>query len=67
MLRIEKVSNGGSTVLKLSGRIEEKYLAPMERSIFRSLRVSRYSAPELPSLYTRVDIKEAPASSYAAR
>jgi hypothetical protein len=33
MLRIERVTDGGSTVLKLSGRIAEEYLAQLHSEI----------------------------------
>jgi hypothetical protein len=33
MLRIERMTDGGSTVLKLSGRIEEEYLAQLHSEI----------------------------------
>src|SRR4051794_2190268 len=36
MLRIEKVTDGGSAVLKLSGRIEEQYLAQLHSEIEQS-------------------------------
>jgi ABC-type transporter Mla MlaB component len=36
MLRIEKVTDGKSTVLKLSGRIEEEYLAQLCSEIEKS-------------------------------
>jgi hypothetical protein len=36
MLRIEKVTDGRSTVLKLSGRIEEEYLAQLRSEIEKS-------------------------------
>ena len=36
MLRIDRVADGGSTVLKLSGRIEEEYLAQLRSEIEQS-------------------------------
>jgi anti-anti-sigma regulatory factor len=33
MLRIEKLSDGTSTVLRLSGRIQEKYLSQLQKEI----------------------------------
>ena len=41
MLRIEKVTDGRSTVLKLSGRIEEEYLAQLHSEIEKSGDVSK--------------------------
>ena len=41
MLRIERVTYGRSTGLKLSGRIEEKYLAQLHSEIEKSGDVSK--------------------------
>jgi ABC-type transporter Mla MlaB component len=41
MLRIEKVTDGRSTVLKLSGRVKEEYLAQLHSEIERSGDVSK--------------------------
>jgi len=41
MLRIERVTDGRSTVLKLSGRVEEEYLAELHSEIEKSGDVSK--------------------------
>jgi ABC-type transporter Mla MlaB component len=41
VLRIEKVSDGGFIVLKLSGRIEEQHLAQLHSEIEKSGGVSK--------------------------
>jgi hypothetical protein len=56
MFRIERATDGRSTVLKLSGRIEEKYLAQLHSEIEKSGDVSKLDLRDV-SLVDRSSVR----------
>jgi ABC-type transporter Mla MlaB component len=56
MLRIERVTDGRSTVLKLSGRIEEEYLAQLHSEIEQSGNTSKLDLRDI-SLVDRASVR----------
>jgi ABC-type transporter Mla MlaB component len=56
MLRIERVKDGRSTVLKLSGRIEEEYLAQLYSEIEKSENATKLDLRDV-SLVDRSSVR----------
>jgi ABC-type transporter Mla MlaB component len=56
MLRIERLTDGSSTVVKLSGRIEEEYLAQLQSEIEQSGNVPKLDLRDV-SLVDRSSVR----------